>query len=75
MSEASSETPLGERCSAPGGQGGLSSFQQLDSLFETMWALYSCADVALHRGQHERALHPVGACDSLRDPVGRCRCP
>jgi hypothetical protein len=36
----------------------------------TMWALYSYAVVALHRGQHERALRLVGACDSLRDRVG-----
>ena len=49
---------------------GLSTFQQLDSPMGTMWALYSFADVALHRGQQERALRLVGACDSLRERVG-----
>jgi tetratricopeptide (TPR) repeat protein len=49
---------------------GLAAFQQLDSLMGTMWALYSFADLALHRGQHERALRLVGASHSLRERVG-----
>jgi tetratricopeptide (TPR) repeat protein len=49
---------------------GLSTFQQLDSPMGTMWALYSFADVALHRGEQERALRLVGACDALRERVG-----
>jgi predicted ATPase len=49
---------------------GLSAFQQLDSLMGTMWALYSFADVAQHRGQYERALRLVGVCDSLSERVG-----
>jgi predicted ATPase/class 3 adenylate cyclase len=48
----------------------LSAFQQLDSEMGTMWALYSFADLALHLGQHERALRLVGACDSLQERVG-----
>jgi predicted ATPase/class 3 adenylate cyclase len=48
----------------------LSTFRQLDSEMGTMWALYSFAHLALHRGQHERALRLVGACDSLQERVG-----
>jgi len=49
---------------------GLTAFQELDSLMGTMWALYSFADLALHRGKHERPLRLVGASHSLRERVG-----
>ncbi|MFN2557884.1 MAG: hypothetical protein ABR592_13650 [Nitriliruptorales bacterium] len=48
----------------------LSVFRQLDNLMGTEWALYAFADLALLRGQHERALRLVGASDALRERVG-----
>jgi predicted ATPase/class 3 adenylate cyclase len=48
----------------------LSGFRQLDSEMGTAWALYSFGDVALHRGEHDRALRLVGASDALLEQVG-----
>jgi hypothetical protein len=49
----------------------LTSFRQLDSLMGTTWALNAFADLALTRGQYERALRLVGVCDALRERVGK----
>ena len=45
----------------------LAAFRQLDSPMATMLVLYSFADIAHHRGQHERALRLVGASEALRE--------
>lgn len=47
----------------------LSAFRQIDNLMGTSWVIYSFADLALLRGQHERALRLVGASDALRGGV------
>ena len=48
----------------------LSGFRQLASEMGTGWALYSFGDVALHRGEPDRALRLVGASDALLEQVG-----
>ena len=44
----------------------LAAFRELGSLMGMMLMLYSFADIARRRGQHERALRLVGASDALR---------
>ncbi|MDP8931343.1 MAG: tetratricopeptide repeat protein, partial [Actinomycetota bacterium] len=48
----------------------LSKARQLDSLMGTMWVLYTFADLAQLRGQHERALRLIGGYDALRERLG-----
>ncbi|HEX2029455.1 MAG TPA: NB-ARC domain-containing protein [Nitriliruptorales bacterium] len=48
----------------------LLAFRNLDNLMGIRWALKAFADLALFRGQHERALRLVGASDALRERVG-----
>jgi predicted ATPase/class 3 adenylate cyclase len=45
---------------------GLSTYQGIDNVMGVSWALYSFADLAVRRGQPERALCLVGASDRLR---------
>ena len=48
----------------------LTTFRQHDLLLMTTSVLYAFADLALLRGQHERALRLAGASDALREPFG-----
>lgn len=43
---------------------GLTIFRELDNVMGMAWALYSLGDVALQRGEPERALRLIGACDA-----------
>jgi tetratricopeptide (TPR) repeat protein len=47
----------------------LSAFRQIDNAMGTAWALYGLAELALHRGQPERALRLIAASDALRAGV------
>jgi predicted ATPase/class 3 adenylate cyclase len=49
----------------------LTAFRRLDSLMGTTWALNAFADLALSRGQYERALRLIGVCDALREHLGK----
>jgi predicted ATPase/class 3 adenylate cyclase len=51
----------------------LSASRQNDQLLVTASVLYAHADLALARGQHERALRLAGASDALRDRLGELR--
>jgi tetratricopeptide (TPR) repeat protein len=53
-----------------GVRAGLTSFQQSGNLMGVAWTLYQFADLAVRRGQHERALRLVAACESLLKLVG-----
>jgi hypothetical protein len=49
----------------------LAGFRQLDSLMGTTWTLYGFADLALGRGEYERALRLAAVCDALRERLGK----
>jgi tetratricopeptide (TPR) repeat protein len=49
---------------------GLAAFRQVDSLMGIAWTLYVFANLAVLRGQHERAVRLVGASDALLERVG-----
>ena len=49
---------------------GLAAFRQVDSLMGMAWTLYVFANLAVLRGQHERAVRLVGASDALLERVG-----
>lgn len=51
-------------------RGTLTASRKHDLPMLTAGALYGFADLALIRGQHERALYLAGASDALREPLG-----
>ncbi|HET6771344.1 MAG TPA: adenylate/guanylate cyclase domain-containing protein [Actinomycetota bacterium] len=51
----------------------LSSSRQHDLLYVIASGLYAFADLALTRGQHERAIRLAGASDALRERLGEVR--
>jgi tetratricopeptide (TPR) repeat protein len=51
----------------------LSASRQNDRLVVTASVLYAFADLALARGQHERAIRLIGASDALRARLGELR--
>jgi len=49
------------------GRAGLTAFRQIDNTMGLAWGLYGSADLALLRGDPERALRLAGASETLRD--------
>jgi tetratricopeptide (TPR) repeat protein len=68
---AQCDTAEGDLAAAETGiRAGLTAFQQSGNRMGVAWTLYQFAYLAARRGQHERALRLVGACESLLKLVG-----